>query len=358
MATKLPDKVAEQRRQVVDKIVEDMERDGLSWARPWQHVTMPHNPISGTFYRGGNHLHLMAVAQMRGYADPRWVTFKQAKKAGWDMHKGSKAAVVEKWKSFKIRDEDEPDNEEKARVVLRCVGYFNVFNAECFDGVPPLEQMQPNTDVEVGELANDVIASSRCEVDEIPSESAFYSPLSDHIVVPEREAFKSNEAFLGTLLHEMGHSTGHPTALNRDLVNKFGSEGYAFEELVAELSSVFSASDLGIEAEKDIDSPHYQQHVAYLASWKQALRDDPDVMFRAAAQADKASDYVIDRYEEHVGHEAPGRANLRKQMIGDTEKANGKTSSLDAKREEIQANAVEHEGTEPSLADRGDGMER
>lgn len=136
-------------------------------------------------------------------------------------------------------------------------------------------------------------------------------PAKDMIAVPPRESFASNEAFLVTLLHEMGHSTGHPNALGRDLGGTFGSKSYAFEELIAEFSSMFSASDLGLSGDLDPESDHFKQHVAYLQSWQSALEDDPDLLFRAASAAEKATESVIGCYEQHVGHEAPGKEYLK-----------------------------------------------
>lgn len=332
------ERVDAQRKEVVARIVADMERDGLEWARPWANRSMPFNPVSGTIYSGRNLVHLWVMGMIHGYSDPRWVTFNQAKNAGWKMHKGSKSSIVEKWKAFKVeddeRDSERGDDTKDDKVVYRCVGHFSVFNAECFDGVPPLDvSFERNEDVEVGGLADEVIGSSRCEVFEEPSDGAFYSPGKDEIHVPEREAFSSNTAFLSTLLHEMGHSTGHPSALGRQVANRFGSEEYAYEELVAELSSVFSAADLGIEVEHDMSSEHYKNHVAYLANWKQALTDDPDVLFRAASAAQKATDYVIERYEETNGKMAPGRERLLAQTTAVEAPERG---SLDEKRADIK----------------------
>lgn len=176
---------------------------------------------------------------------------------------------------------------------------------------PPLPQLNRNDDIEIGRLADDVKGSSRCPVREAPGNEAYYVPAKDMIAVPPRDSFASNEAFLVTLLHEMGHSTGHPNALGRDLSGTFGSKRYAFEELIAEFSSMFSASDLGLSGNLDPESDHFKQHVAYLQSWQSALEDDPDLLFRAASAAEKATEIVIGCYEQHVGHEAPGKEYLK-----------------------------------------------
>lgn len=319
MATNLPDRVSDQRNQIVDRVIADMEKGGFEWLKPWKDTAAPHNPLTGTTYKGGNRLHLAAMAMIRGYDDPRWVTFNQAKKAGWKIHKGAKSCVIEKWKMFAVKESDAKSENESddpsVRHIPRCVGYWSVFNASEFDGVPPLPKLARNNDTEIGSLVDEVISSSRCPVREAAGNIACYYPSTDVIDVPPRDSFNSNGAFLVTLLHEMGHSTGHPDAVGRPLSGKFGSQEYAYEELVAEFSSMFSASDLGLSGDLDPDSKHYEQHVAYLQSWRQALNDDPGILFRASSAAEKATDSVIARYEEHVGHEAPGRHFLKEMDI-------------------------------------------
>ena len=264
-------------------------------------------------------MHLAVMAAIKGYNDPRWVTFNQAKKVGWKLQKGAKSCIVEKWKMYPVKDSGKEkdksspasDDTQNLRMIPRCVGYWSVFNASQFDGVPPLPQLNRNDDIEIGRLADDVKGSSRCPVREAPGNEAYYVPAKDMIAVPPRDSFASNEAFLVTLLHEMGHSTGHPNALGRDLSGTFGSKRYAFEELIAEYSSMFSASDLGLSGNLDPESDHFKQHVAYLQSWQSALEDDPDLLFRAASAAEKATEIVIGCYEQHVGHEAPGKEYLK-----------------------------------------------
>lgn len=337
----LPDRIAEQRKLIAEQIASDMETKGFAWKRPWMNAAMPHNPVTGTHYRGGNHVHLAAIATIRGYNDPRWVTFNQAKQLGWKMRKGAKSAAIEKWKTYVVESDKEDDEGNPImHSFLRCVGYWSVFNASCFENVPPMEKMEPNSDLEVGQLADEVIQSSRCPVVECATDNACYYPLSDKIEVPDREAFSSNSAFLVTLLHEMGHSTGHPSDQNRQLTGSFGSQSYAFEELIAELSSVFSSAELGIDSEPDENSEHYQQHIAYLKSWTSALREDPDIIFKAASSAEKATDSIISRYEAHTGHLAPGKELISRSMKKSPE--NG-SQSLDKKSQELKDSTPEVE---------------
>ena len=368
MASNVPDRVAEQRKEIVDRVIADMDKGGFEWIKPWKDVGAPHNPVSGTTYSGRNRTHLAMMAMIRGYDDPRWVTFKQAKAAGWQMRKGAKSVVVEKWKMFRVEDRDASEEETAEKLIPRCVGYWSVFNAAEFDGVPPLPRMERNSDEGNSLLADEVIASSRCPIEEKPANIAAYYPTADRITMPPRESFSSNEAFITTMLHEMGHSTGHPSAVGRSQSTKFGSKEYAFEELIAEMSSMFSASDLGLSGDVDPESKHYQQHVAYLQSWRQALSDDPNLLFKASTAAEKATEFVIDRYEQHVGHEAPGRAFLKeldaqipdevskkyhdKNTNRKNDKKHGPLDALSAKEAEARAASVslsdkEHYAGEP-----------
>lgn len=298
------DKVKEQRAEIVARIMEDMERDGLEWAKDWQGAAAPYNAASGEPYHGINRLHLSAMAAAKGYGDPRWATFAGGKRLGWKLRRGERACIVEYWKQVSAKspeggegeDADE-GGEQVRRPIWRCVGYWNVFNAEQFEGVEPLAaDCGPAAADAAGELADALEGSSRCPVDERAGLVPCYVPAADEVRMPPRGEFSTgNEGFCATLLHEMAHSTGHPSALGREQGGGFGSAPYAFEELVAELASVFACADLGLSAQADPESPHYLSHVAYVKSWLRGLEEDPDALFRAAGLAQKAADFVTGR---------------------------------------------------------------
>lgn len=224
-----------QRQAVVEKIIEDMKRDGLRWAEPYLPSLTPHNPVSGTVYQGGNRVHLGFIGFMRGYTDNRWATFNQIKDAGWHVKKGAKSALIEKWKQFAFYKENEDTGEkELAGRYPKLVGYWNVFNAEDIEGIPP-ENAPVHQNDRTAIIAQNLEESSRCPIIESTSYlgSAAYSPATDRILIAPRETFRSDEAFTRVLLHEMTHSTGHPSALARELDTRFRSPSYAEEELVA-----------------------------------------------------------------------------------------------------------------------------
>lgn len=155
MAGKTSDRVADQRKEIVDHVIEEMGKGGFSWLKPWADSASPHNPVTGSTYHGRNRMHLAVMAIIKGYNDPRWVTFNQAKKVGWKLQKGAKSCIVEKWKMYPVKDSSKEkdksspasDDTQNLRMIPRCVGYWSVFNASQFDGVPPLPQLNRNDDI-------------------------------------------------------------------------------------------------------------------------------------------------------------------------------------------------------------------
>lgn len=316
--------VEAQRKEVVDKIIADMQRDGLHWADPYLPSLTPHNPLSGTVYRGGNRIHLGYVGFSRGYEDNRWATFNQIRDAGWHVKKGAKSAIIEKWREYSIKEKNEETGEDEIKGrYLRLVGYWRVFNAAEIEGIPS-EPASAHAHVNdrTAFFANKLIDASRCPILESPAYSyqAAYAPGSDRILIAPRETFRSDETFTRVLLHEMCHSTGHPSALNRPMDTNFGSPEYAKEELVAELGSLFLSADLGIQG-LDMEGPHYEQHVAYLKSWIGALENDPDYLFKAASQADKADSFIMERYNavRDRSQEAPEHTQDKVSLKGEAE---------------------------------------
>lgn len=291
--------VNNQRQMVVNKVMESMKKEGLRWSSPFLPHLDPQNPVSGTIYKGINRVHLAYVGLDRGYEDNRWCTFSNIMNSGWHLKKGAKAAIIEHWKEFPLKGENEETGEEEIiGSSLRLVGYWNVFNASEIDGIPPADIPTHTQDDTVG-IAENLVRSSRCPIWEKAQyhDLAAYSSARDVIYIASRTLFRSDESFTRTLLHEMTHATGHATALDRTASTKFGTPAYAEEELVAELGSLFLSADLGIQS-ADMEGSYYENHVSYLQSWLHALEDDPSYLFKAASKADKAASYIMDRYKE------------------------------------------------------------
>ena len=292
------DVVMEDRKKLVDRIIENMEKGELSWNKNWNAGALqPQNPVSNVKYQGVNKLKLMMTAIEKDYKDPRWVTFKQAFDNGWKIKKGEKAVLCEKWIFTKKEIEiDEQGNkiEKEVKLDKPIPNFFYVFNGEQIEKIPELKLQNELEKSEITEIAQDFINSSECKIKEIAQDRAFYNPSTDEIILPLRESFKSEQDFLATTLHEMVHSTGHKDRLDRDLSGTFGSEKYAKEELTAELGAMFLQSKLGIK----IEGEHFDNHSAYLKSWIETLKKDPNELFRAANNADKATEMLYGRYIE------------------------------------------------------------
>ena len=305
MSKKQKECVAAQRAAVVERIVSDMKEKEFGWVQTWSRCAAPVNAKTGDPYRGGNRLSLTIVSALLGYDDPRWVTFNQARELGWWLFDNQHSqAVVEKWMPYSHRkeveeaDEAEPEGLKPGNAAAKsgfaCVGCYKVFNAEQFKNAPALGVRERIVDDD-GRLADELKASSRCPVSESPMDRVCYNPRTDKIYTPLRVQYENNGAYLIDLLHEMGHSTGHEKALGRKLCGSFGSPEYAYEELVAELCSAFCAQDLGVDAQAARGRSFYDLHVGYLQHWTKRLSDDPDELYRAARQASRAADYIIDR---------------------------------------------------------------
>ncbi len=287
---------SEYRKAVTERLIGMLESGTAPWQKPWDAgiaaMNRPHN-FNGRPYHGVNALMLWCTAIDKGYEDPRWLTFKQVNKLGGHVNKGEKAQIVEYWQWEK--EVENPETGEKEKVPLEHPKVYRVavFNADQCTALPKLRrQAQKWSPVE---RAENIIAANGVPVTHNTDGSAFYSPGGDFICLPPRESFATVDAYYSTLLHEVGHSTGHPTRLNREFGGQFGSEGYAREELRAELASTFLCGELGIAT-----TGSDEQHAAYVKSWVSALKNDYNEIFRAAADAEKICNYLYEREKEYL----------------------------------------------------------
>ncbi|AWK88591.1 zincin-like metallopeptidase domain-containing protein [Azospirillum thermophilum] len=278
---------------VADTIIGQLKEGTAPWIKPWKpgERHLPYNPTTGNDYRGANTLWLMAVGQARGYGDPRWMTYNQAQDMGAQVRKGERGTRVQYWKwqglepvlgldGKPVIGEDGQPRKEMVRYERPRVLSAVVFNAAQIDGLPAAEAKPALPEWQRHEQAERLLSAGDPKILHQAGNRAYYSPVRDHIVLPERAQFPTADGFYATALHEKGHWTGHSSRLDRDLSHPFGSAGYAREELRAEIASMVLGQQLEIGHDPG-------QHVAYIGSWIEALQEDPREIFRAAADAEK-----------------------------------------------------------------------
>lgn len=280
---------------VAERIIAQLKQGTAPWQRPWEpgapNSFIPMNPNTGKRYRGINALALMA----QGYKDPRWMTYKQAEAENAQVRKGEKGSAIQYWKfteeQIKKNEQDKPVLDihgKPVTVEIRLerprIFYATVFNAEQIEGLPPLTQPEHNWNSI--ERAEHILSASGAVIKHGESNRAFYRPATDSIHLPEKSQFLSADKYYATALHELGHWSGHSTRMNRELIHPFGSEGYAKEELRAEITSMILGDELGIGHDPE-------QHASYVGSWIKALQDDPLEIFRAAADAEKMQQFIL-----------------------------------------------------------------
>lgn len=302
------DKAIATRKELSNYILENLKKEGKILPSSWDKTAMrPHNPVSGAYYTGKNRLWLMYQAAEKGYRDPRWCTFDHASSKGWQIKKGEKGTLCEKYiweKKVVVTKEDgtplldENGNPKMKSVKLEkpYINTFILFNGDQIKGIPEYKPTPLSRDESLN-LADSFIHSSQCEIKEVAQDQAYYDPSSDTIVLPLRESFLSTEDFLRTALHEMAHSTGHSSRLDRPMMNFFGTPDYAREELNAELGAIFTKFDLGIEF--DTNGYIEERHRQYIKSWISILEEEPAEFFRATTRASQISRYLTENFEHY-----------------------------------------------------------
>jgi antirestriction protein ArdC len=281
-------------QEVTDRIIAALEAGTPPWRRPWNPdktggPAMPRNAATGQRYRGINVLTLGMSALAFESGDPRWATYKQAEDRGWQVRKGERGTIGYFFKRLELRDDTTPGDGEDAVRRIPLLRAFTLFHASQIEDIPPyVPPAIAEAPWRAPEAAEIILANSGAVV-RFGGDKAFYSPTTDHIQMPPQAAFTTAQGFCGTLLHELGHHSGHPSRLNRDLSNRFGSHDYAREEMKVEISQMMVCTELGITV-SDYD---FANNAAYVASWLEKLRSDRKEIFRAAADAQRIADYLL-----------------------------------------------------------------
>ena len=272
--------------RITDHITALLEQGTVPWHKPWKARTgLPRNFVSKHPYRGINVFLLIAMR----YESPFWLTCRQANQLGASVRKGEKACPVVFWKQTTV--EDKKTGEEKKKYLLL---YYHVFNTAQCDGL--------KLDSAIAEALLSPISKPEDIVAGMPQPPilkhgmthAYYDPREDCVGLPERERFERAEGYYATVFHELVHSTGHEKRLKRPTLTEsagFGSNPYCKEELIAEMGAAFLCGQAEI-GERTIDNS-----AAYLKGWLEQLRHDKMLIVQAAAQAQKAADFILGRSE-------------------------------------------------------------
>ena len=280
-------------QRITNQIVHELEQGVRPWMQPWSaahadgRIVRPLR-FNGIPYNGINVLMLWSAAQEKGYSAPTWMTFKQALEFNAHVRKGEQGSLVVYADKITRTETDATTGEENECVIPFMKGY-TVFNVEQIEGLPShyYAKPEPKTDiVQRIARAESFFAATGADIRH-GGGRAYYCISTDHVQLPAFESFRDAESYYATLAHEGTHWTRHPSRLDRDFGRKrWGDEGYAMEELVAELGSAFLSADLELTPELRDD------HAAYINSWIKVLKNDKRAIFTAASYAQRAVDFL------------------------------------------------------------------
>jgi antirestriction protein ArdC len=283
-------------QRITDRIITLLSQGTVPWQRPWNaRTSLPRNLVTRKPYRGINVFLLLAMS----YESPFWLTFRQAIASGGKVRKGEKACPVVFWKPFKVKDRD--SGEERKIPLLR---FYHVFNASQCEGLRDNPVLSGTTTTKPAEI---VANMPERPVIKHGMARAYYSAVEDVIGMPAHARFGREDDYYATLFHELVHSTGHESRLKRPTLVQnggFGSDPYAKEELIAEMGAAFLCGHAEI-IERTIDNS-----AAYLQGWLEQLKQDKTLVVQAAAQAQKAAEFILGNVAKVEYDMAGGRDSL------------------------------------------------
>jgi antirestriction protein ArdC len=274
---------------ITNTIIESLETEGkLPWQKGWIDggLGIPQNISSGHEYNGTNILILWIEQMVHGYPTNKWLTYKQAHQLGANIIKGEKGTGILFAKPIKYTNEvknpktGKLEDTEFQRMATKAFTVFNIAQVENLpEKITNLLEVQSINEDERNEAIESLIKGSKAEIIH-GGDMACFSPAGDCIEIPEFKQFRTANNYYATMFHELTHWTGGKSRLDRDMTGYFGSEEYAFEELIAELGSAFLCADTGVKVE--------MRHEAYIQSWLKALKNDTKFIVQAATKASKA----------------------------------------------------------------------
>lgn len=291
-------KTNEYRKAVADAFIKSLQENELQWKKGWHTAaTVPQNAITGKTYKGLNRFFLTLQSMANNITDPRWATFRQIQDKGWHLNKGAKGMKVEYWTPYDYQNKkslewteynkllDDPERRGQIGVVAK---YYHVFNAQDITGIPELPEPERHPEAVSDEIIDKISQNMGVEITNEGGDRAYYSIREDKIFLPKKTAFTSDYEYNSTALHELSHATGAQKRLDRDIRNSFGTEKYAYEELVAEISSCFMGEHLTMQ----MPTEHMENHKAYVQSWIKQISEKPAVLMKAIRDAESSANYL------------------------------------------------------------------
>ncbi|OOQ61355.1 ArdC family protein [Mucilaginibacter pedocola] len=284
-------------QEVTDAVIRALEEGTVIWQCPWNQVGLPKNITTNVNYRGWNIFLLNFHSTIKGYPTPYYITFKQAQHLKGSIKKGEKGIRIIYWAEITLKNSADAnthpavDETGKPKTIM-VPKVYNVFNIAQTEGIEfPHFESEERNEFETIEACENVVAN-------MPNKptirkngtNAYYQPSTDTVTVPSLKRSKSNEEYYNTLFHELAHSTGHESRLNRmELMQSdgYGKTDYAKEELTAEMTAAFLSAITGIS------QPVFDNSAAYIQGWLKALKNDKTLVIKAATQAQRAADYIL-----------------------------------------------------------------
>lgn len=269
---------------VTDRIIEELKKGYIPWQKPWMSMRLQSGAYNRITKRPYSILNQLLLQHEGEYA-----TVRQWNQLGGKIKKGSKAEIVVFWKLQEFQEERENGEVEEKKVPL--LRYYRVFHISTVDGVTPLSRPEPEEvlGIEAGDkVIREYADREHVLIREEYTDEAYYSPSRDQIVIPSKQQYKDIHEFYSTAFHEMVHSTGHKSRLNRDIDCHYGSEVYSKEELIAEIGAAMLMSTLGIDTKQS-----FRNSTAYIQGWLRQIQQDERLVVSAAGKAEKATRYIL-----------------------------------------------------------------
>ena len=269
-------------QEVTDQIIQELEKGAAPWIKPWKSDnSVEKNIVSKQEYNGINRLILGMMTHFKGYQSPFYGSFKQWQDLGGTVKKGEKGTKIVFYKP--VSQEKINSNGDVEKSAYACLKTYYVFNADQVEGIEITKPVVEPRVYNPAPALDDRILKTGANIKH-GGGAAFFSPMGDFIGMPNRDTFQDDSSYYATILHELTHWSGAKSRLDRDMGGKFGSSKYAFEELVAELGAAFLCQDYQIQGEL--------RHAGYIKNWLTCLKENNQAIFKAAALAQKAADYI------------------------------------------------------------------